>query len=900
MILCPNCRAPNPDSFQFCGRCGKPLKEQGSEKPPEEEAAIPSWLRDLQNGIEDGPGLAIHPGGSPVEREGLPLAFSPRLFCPLCARYVGAAGHCVFCGWERPAAEAIPLPGVASWETHVAGQPSELFLAADRLLVGTREGTLYVLNLDTKEVCRRHELGDLIRPLSCCAERVFVPIKSGQVVALRANGEEILWRYSIGGQAGGVLATAEALYLGDSQGQVYALRDAGDHAEIIWPPCTAGQYIRAAPSVWGHLLFLVTHHHDGRLVAVDRRGGQVLWERPLRGRGGVPPLVVDALVLAATEGGQVWAFQLPTGDPAWGGRPFDAGVHVSVPLVAAGKQVYMGTWSGEIIALDVATGRRRWPVRVMAGTAVVSGLAWWHGLLFVGSTNGQVRALEADTGRACWCFDLGSEVTAGLLVGEGEVYVAGGDGRVVALPWHLGQWTWAANWCAARRELISSASFYALAGDSARAAAAWAQAGLDEAAAWMWAAQGEDQQAGGAFWEAARKRKASEPATAGWLFFKAAEHLEVAGARDAAAECRHQASRMIPIPYLTVELTNLPDLIAGEPGRLALRVRNEGQAAARDISFELGGALALLVRGTFEEVWGGEQVVLELDDVIPTVVGESELRVTVAYAGTEGKRVWAEASFPVRVGAPPQGTITVEGDGGAVVVRLPEGAPLPAVRVRGDVGMVRYEVVPGWPAAAAAAPTSEDRAVVSGAFEARADVVEKGLLQRILPENLPGLGGHLLEVPTGHLAVAWHSGGQATRLLAGKRYRFGGLGGIPADQVLMFPRKFSFRVQVDDLRCQEGIVVEGYFWVQVRVEDPCRLAPLLAAASCSPLEALRDYTSSQVRPWFEACVRGCFSKELTTLVSSGDFQAKLRSLLEMVLDSCGLVVQGLRHVAVLY
>ncbi len=79
MILCPNCRAPNPDSFRFCGRCGKPLREEKAEEPPKGEQ-VPSWLRELGKGMEVGPGPALRGEEVPAEEgAGLPpwLAEAP-------------------------------------------------------------------------------------------------------------------------------------------------------------------------------------------------------------------------------------------------------------------------------------------------------------------------------------------------------------------------------------------------------------------------------------------------------------------------------------------------------------------------------------------------------------------------------------------------------------------------------------------------------------------------------------------------------------------------------------------------------------------------------------------------------------------------------------------------------
>ena len=67
MVVCPNCRALNPDNFVFCGRCGKPLREE--KEPEEQPEEIPSWLRELGEGLAAGPGPALRPG---VDREPLP------------------------------------------------------------------------------------------------------------------------------------------------------------------------------------------------------------------------------------------------------------------------------------------------------------------------------------------------------------------------------------------------------------------------------------------------------------------------------------------------------------------------------------------------------------------------------------------------------------------------------------------------------------------------------------------------------------------------------------------------------------------------------------------------------------------------------------------------------------
>jgi hypothetical protein len=50
------------------------------------------------------------------------------------------------------------------------------------------------------------------------------------------------------------------------------------------------------------------------------------------------------------------------------------------------------------------------------------------------------------------------------------------------------------------------------------------------------------------------------------------------------------------------------------------------------------------------------------------------------------------AEWDLTVKLPPPGAITVQGDAGAVIVRVPAGAERPSLRVNGDVGLVKVEI----------------------------------------------------------------------------------------------------------------------------------------------------------------------------------------------------------------
>ncbi len=124
VIVCPKCRALNPDGFLFCGRCGKPLREE--KEPGKEPEEIPSWLKELGEGLAAGPGPAIRAGGGeepppwleegPAEEKATPEGLPPWL-AEEAAPAEEAAG-------ELPpwlVEEGAPIEGPAAEEMGVAG-----------------------------------------------------------------------------------------------------------------------------------------------------------------------------------------------------------------------------------------------------------------------------------------------------------------------------------------------------------------------------------------------------------------------------------------------------------------------------------------------------------------------------------------------------------------------------------------------------------------------------------------------------------------------------------------------------------------------------------------------------------------------------------------------------------
>jgi outer membrane protein assembly factor BamB len=190
----------------------------------------------------------------------------------------------------------------------------------------------------------------------------------------------------------------------------------------------AGRAVGSAIAIGTDVVALGTS--DRAVVLLERATGRRLWRRRVSGPVAGGPLITGSRVLAATQAvpdGQVLALELRTGKPIW--RVRTAGV--TAPLALVESLVVAVTDAGDVLGLALATGEQRWsrplgraaraaPVPTAGGIAVAT---LGDSLFLVDAATGMVRAGRSTPGTV-----LGAPATDGR-----RLYFGTTGGHLVAL-----------------------------------------------------------------------------------------------------------------------------------------------------------------------------------------------------------------------------------------------------------------------------------------------------------------------------------------------------------------------------------------------------------------------------------------------------------------------------------
>ena len=239
--------------------------------------------------------------------------------------------------------------------------------------------------------------------------RVFVVTIDNQIFAFNAENGDQLWSYQgLDSQAGlvGMAAPAanrDIVVPAFSSGELYALRV--ENGSVAWVESLAASRkgsglasisdIRALPVMDKGAVIAMSF--SGKIVALDERTGQRLWQREVG--GSQTPWVAgnhlfmitgnnEVAALGRDEGKVVWVSQLPKYKNS---KTREGAIALKGPVLAGGRLI-IGASNGKMYEINPTNGKiiREWKI----GSEVVVSPIVAGGVLYVLTANGKLHAYK--------------------------------------------------------------------------------------------------------------------------------------------------------------------------------------------------------------------------------------------------------------------------------------------------------------------------------------------------------------------------------------------------------------------------------------------------------------------------------------------------------------------------
>lgn len=310
-----------------------------------------------------------------------------------------------------------------------------------RLFAADQAGLLRAIDAASGEELWQVELDTPVSSgLTAVAGRVYVGTRNGEVLALDQEDGGVIWRARVSSE---VLAPPQAnsslLVVQSVDGAVTALDRASGEERWVYTSSQPALTLRGTgtPQVIEQVTF--AGFANGRLVTLDNRSGQALWDMRVavpQGRSeverlvdldGKPLLTRDGRLYVTSYNGRLLALEATSGEILWAR---DASSYLSPLLV--GDTLFTVNEASHILALDALSGRVLWESDALEGRWLTSP-AFVDGRIALGDYQGYVHLLDADNGEIVGRRDVGGDgISLAPIADDQRLYVLTDDGEVNA------------------------------------------------------------------------------------------------------------------------------------------------------------------------------------------------------------------------------------------------------------------------------------------------------------------------------------------------------------------------------------------------------------------------------------------------------------------------------------
>ena len=122
---------------------------------------------------------------------------------------------------------------------------------------------------------------------------------------------------------------------------------------------------------------------------------------------------------------------------------YEASESIDSSAAIANGTVFVGTYAGELVALDLEDGTVKWTYQASDRMGIgESSPAVGHNLVFIGDLAGVLHAVDINTGEAAWTYVTQGEIKSSPVLSGEHVLIGSYDGFLYGLTAETGQLQW--------------------------------------------------------------------------------------------------------------------------------------------------------------------------------------------------------------------------------------------------------------------------------------------------------------------------------------------------------------------------------------------------------------------------------------------------------------------------
>jgi outer membrane protein assembly factor BamB len=238
------------------------------------------------------------------------------------------AGYAYVASAEGELSKLDVINGSQAWRVNVGEKlTGGVGIGGSLVIVGTQKGSIYAYDISGKLQWKSRLSSEVLSAPKYFDGLVIVRTGDSRIYGINANDGSRKWVYDRTGPAltlrssAGVVVDGGAVYAGFAGGKLVSVR--ADNGKIMWEASVAQPKgvteieriadITSLPFVDGPLVYAVAY--QGRIAAVDRTSGRVVWNRDISSLSGLT--AEDARIYVSHAIGSVYALDYTTGKTFW-------------------------------------------------------------------------------------------------------------------------------------------------------------------------------------------------------------------------------------------------------------------------------------------------------------------------------------------------------------------------------------------------------------------------------------------------------------------------------------------------------------------------------------------------------------------------------------------------------